>query len=117
MGAQRKPLRQHHLSVRVTFSMPVADSVAIMYVHQALGTVELIDRVVIGPVPVQTRALPLRRKHVAAALGVDPNTIYRWERDGISPVRPRRNRRTGQVIYPQDAVARLRAWMTHTTPK
>lgn len=53
----------------------------------------------------------LTRAQVAEALDVCPTTIYRWERSKVSPVMPKRLKRSGQLRYTPDDVERLRNWM------
>jgi predicted site-specific integrase-resolvase len=58
----------------------------------------------------------LTRAEVAGRIGVRPITIYRWEKRGISPVTPRRVLRTNELIYSEEDVAALEAWMHRTEP-
>ena len=53
----------------------------------------------------------LFRKEIAKRLGVTPNTIYRWEQRPDCPVRPKRLKRTQELIYEEEDVERYRAWM------
>ncbi len=57
----------------------------------------------------------MTRKELAARLGVSPNTIYRWEKAGKSPVMPQR-RHDGLLIYPEIAFETLSDWMAATEP-
>ena len=51
------------------------------------------------------------REQVAEALGICPTTIYRWEKRGISPVVPKRLKRSRQLRYSQEDIEKLRTWM------
>lgn len=53
----------------------------------------------------------LSRAELAKRVGRSPNTIYRWEKRGISPVRPRKVKRTREVIYTEEDAKILLAWM------
>ena len=56
----------------------------------------------------------MTRNEVAKKIGVDPNTILRWEKKRISPVRPKRTLRTGRLVYPSNAVQSFKLWMNKT---
>lgn len=56
----------------------------------------------------------LTRAQVAKELGVNPATILRWEKRGISPVTPKRHVRTRQLIYSEEDIPKYRAWMDQT---
>jgi DNA-binding transcriptional MerR regulator len=56
----------------------------------------------------------LTRAQVAKELGVNPATILRWEKRGVSPVVPKRHVRTRQLIYSEDDIPVYRAWMEKT---
>ena len=53
----------------------------------------------------------LTRAEVAKELGICPTTIYRWEASKISPVVPKRLKRSKQLRYTQENVETLREWM------
>jgi transcriptional regulator with XRE-family HTH domain len=57
----------------------------------------------------------IRRKELADRLGVWPNTIWRWEKKGKSPVKPKKLVRTGEVVYSEDDVKVLKQWMNEAT--
>ena len=56
----------------------------------------------------------LHRKEVAKELGISEQTLYRWEKEGRSPVTPKRLLRTRELLYQQSDVETLRAWMDRT---
>ena len=56
----------------------------------------------------------LRRREVAKALGISEQTLYRWEKNGRSPVKPKRLVRTRELLYQESDVEKLRAWMNRT---
>jgi hypothetical protein len=58
----------------------------------------------------------LTRVQVAARIGVKPNTIYRWEKRGVSPVHPHRIKRTNELVYAEEDIETFRAWMNQTVP-
>jgi transcriptional regulator with XRE-family HTH domain len=53
----------------------------------------------------------LSRAELAARLDVSPNTIWRWEKVGKSPVIPKKVKRTGEVYYTEEDVEILLKWM------
>ncbi|HEY3917358.1 MAG TPA: hypothetical protein VGL83_06180 [Stellaceae bacterium] len=53
----------------------------------------------------------LTRAQVAEGIGFDPNTIWRWEDKGISPVTPTRDLRTGRLFYPEDSIDKFKDWL------
>jgi transcriptional regulator with XRE-family HTH domain len=53
----------------------------------------------------------IKRHELAKRLGVAPNTIYRWEKRGVSPVTPRKLKRTKEVDYAKEDEMTLRDWM------
>lgn len=54
----------------------------------------------------------LTRAQVAEGIGVDPNTILRWEKRHISPVTPMRDLRTRRLFYPEDAIEKFQEWLS-----
>jgi predicted DNA-binding transcriptional regulator AlpA len=54
------------------------------------------------------------RQEVADLLGVHPQTIYRWERDGHVPP-PKRITRTQECFYTAEDIEVLRQWRDATT--
>jgi hypothetical protein len=63
-----------------------------------------------GTVQPITGDAQLSRRQVASQLGVTPNTLWRWEKSNKSPVKPRKRKRDGGVVYSAGDVATLRAW-------
>jgi len=59
----------------------------------------------------------MTRNELAAALGVTPNTIYRWERSKgrDCPIEGKKPR-FGCYVYTDTELAALREWMTATVP-
>jgi DNA-binding transcriptional MerR regulator len=55
------------------------------------------------------------RREFAERLGVHPQTIYRWERDGHVPP-PKRLKRTQQCQYTDDDFEIYRKWRDATAP-
>ena len=52
------------------------------------------------------------RAEVAKELGICSTTLYRWEKvSKISPVTPKKLKRSGQLRYTQEDIQILRAWM------
>jgi len=58
----------------------------------------------------------LTRAQVAKEIGVNPATILRWEKRGISPVVPKRHLRTRQLIYSEDDIPKFKEWMNRVEP-
>ena len=58
----------------------------------------------------------LTRAQVAEKIGVNPATILRWEKRGISPVVPKRHLRTRQLIYSDEDIPKYQEWMSKTEP-
>lgn len=56
----------------------------------------------------------LSRAELAEKLKVAPNTIYRWEKRGISPVKPKRIIRTKELVYADEDVDIYLKWMDVT---
>lgn len=59
----------------------------------------------------------IRRKELAERLKVRPNTIWRWEKSGKSPVKPKKLLRTGEVVYSEEDVAAYEKWMYEAESK
>ena len=55
-------------------------------------------------------SMKFTRADVAKELGVDPNTIYRWEKRDDCPVKPKKLKRSGQLRYTQADIDALRSW-------
>jgi DNA-binding XRE family transcriptional regulator len=58
----------------------------------------------------------LTRQDVAKRIGVSTTTIYRWEKNNISPVVPTRIRRTNELRYTEEDVKKLQAFKDEAVP-